>query len=161
MSRDTSGWLTEQGCHGIECEGPGTPLSVPQCTGLTLTLEVNSAQASNGLCAPEKPPREAPGTRGMPGNTQSRAGPGGAPGTGGYLEQAEGGHPAGAALLVLRTQQAQLLGLVQNFVWLEEATGPLSGKEQKRPAARAACARHTPSQQPGAPPDRGRVYLRA
>lgn len=45
-------------------------------------------------------------------------------GQAGYLEQAEGGHPAGAALLILRTQQTQLLGLLQHFVRLKEAKGP-------------------------------------
>lgn len=37
---------------------------------------------------------------------------------GSYLEQPESGHPADAALLVLRAQHPQLLCLLQDFVWL-------------------------------------------
>lgn len=44
----------------------------------------------------------------------------------GYLKQPEGGQPAGAALLVLRTQQPQPLCLVCDFVWLEVKEAPVS-----------------------------------
>lgn len=55
-----------------------------------------------------------------------------------YLEQAEGGHPARAALLVLCTQHPQLLCVLQDFVWLKEGKeAEVSGRERTRNSPQA------------------------
>lgn len=112
--------------HPMCAQGPARPLALP------------SPWEASGR-------KKLPKPRGQAGCCPGRRRPDGA-GSGPYLEQPESGHPANAALLVLRAQHTQLLCLLQHFVRLlkevKEDVVSVPQPISSPPAARAGLQGH-------------------
>lgn len=110
-SRAPSGETRDALCP--TCTGPHPPHV--QCPGRPLALpspwEASGRSSPNprarGVTAPDNQNLDGAGSGGTSRRDRRT-----------YLEQPESGHPADAALLVLRAQHPQLLCLLQDFVWL-------------------------------------------